>query len=297
MTTVAVIAHRKKQLGAGLGDLRQALFDAGVTDPLWFEVNKGKKAPPRAKEACDAGADLVFVWGGDGTVQRCADALAGSDVPIAIVPAGTANLLATNLGVPRDIAACVKLGLHGARRRIDLGNLNGERFAVMAGVGFDALMIRDAGRGMKDHLGRLAYVVTGARHLGEEPTDARIDVDGERWFTGSIGCALVGNVGSLFGGITVFQDARPDDGRLQLGVVTADGGLQWMRALARTAAGSPERSPFVEMTTARRIDIRLARKLPYELDGGDRPPTKRVRVEVEPGAVTVCVPDDTTTGR
>jgi diacylglycerol kinase family enzyme len=163
----------------------------------------------------------------------------------------------------------------------------------MAGVGFDALMIRDAGRGMKDRLGRLAYIVTGARHLGEAPTDARIDVDGQRWFTGSLGCALIGNVGSLFGGITVFDDAKPDDGVLQLGVVTAESAVQWVRALARTAIGQPERSPFVEMTSASSIDIRLDKKLPYELDGGDREPTKRLRAEVEPAAIAVCVPEET----
>ena len=61
------------------------------------------------------GADLVFVWGGDGMVQRCVDALAGTEATVAILPAGTANLLATNLGIPKDIAEAVRIGLHGAR--------------------------------------------------------------------------------------------------------------------------------------------------------------------------------------
>lgn len=293
MSTVAVVAHRGKTLGAGLGDLRQALYDAGITDPMWFEVTKSRKAPKRAARAAAEGADIVFVWGGDGTVQRCIDELAGSEVAIAIVPAGTANLLATNLGIPKDIAACVRIGLHGARRRIDVGKLNGERFAVMAGVGFDALMIRDADRGMKDRVGRLAYVWTGAKHLNRRATKATIDVDGERWFAGKVGCALVGNVGSIFGGVTLFDEARPDDGRLDLGIVTAEGVIQWARALGRAAIGRADRSPFVEMTTARgRIDIKLGKKLPYELDGGDRPATKRLRIDVEPAAITICVPEE-----
>lgn len=293
MSTVAVVAHRGKTLGAGLSDLRQALYDAGINDPMWFEVPKSRKAPARAREALEKGADVVFVWGGDGTVQRCIDELAGSEAAIAIVPAGTANLLATNLGIPKDIAGCVKIGLHGARRRIDVGKLNGERFAVMAGVGFDALMIRDADRSLKAHVGRLAYVWTGAKHLRERGAAAKIDVDGERWFTGDVGCALVGNVGSIFGGITLFEDARPDDGCLALGIVTAEGVVQWARALGRVALGRADRSPFVEMTSARRrIDIKLAKKLPYELDGGDRAPTKRLRIDIEPAAITVCVPED-----
>ena len=293
MTSVAVIAHKNKTLGAGLGDLREALYDAGIDQPLWFEVPKSRKAPARAREAVEQGADLVFVWGGDGTVQRCIDELAGSDVALAIVPAGTANLLATNLGIPKDIAGCVKIGLHGARRRIDVGKLNGERFAVMAGVGFDALMIRDADQSLKAHVGRLAYVWTGAKHLRERGTTAKIDVDGERWFKGDVGCALVGNVGSIFGGVTLFGDARPDDGQLDLGIVTAEGVFQWARALGRAAIGRADRSPFVDFTTARRrIDIKLAKKLPYELDGGARPATKRLRIDVEPAAITICVPED-----
>jgi Diacylglycerol kinase catalytic domain len=74
----------------------------------------------------------MFVWGGDGTVQRCIDAVAGSDTAVAILPAGTANLLATNLQIPADLAEAVRIGLHGYHRRIDTGSVNGEHFAVMA---------------------------------------------------------------------------------------------------------------------------------------------------------------------
>jgi diacylglycerol kinase (ATP) len=79
MTSVAVVAHSKKSLGAGLGELREILARYGVTDPLWYEVRKSKKAPACARRAVEDGADLVFVWGGDGLVQQCIDALAGTD--------------------------------------------------------------------------------------------------------------------------------------------------------------------------------------------------------------------------
>lgn len=290
MTSVAVVAHAKKTLGGGLGELRRVLEDAGVTDPIWHEVPKSKRAPARARKAVDAGADLVFVWGGDGTVQRCIDALAGSPATIAILPAGTANLLASNLGVPEDLEAAVAIGLHGARRRLDVGRVNGERFAVMAGTGFDALMIRDADRGLKDRFGRAAYLWTGAKHLRSSVVRGRIKVDGERWFSGRLSCVLVGNVGTILAGVTAFDRAEPDDGRLDLGVVTADGALQWLRALGRTTFGRADRSPFVRTTVARTIDVKLDRAMPYELDGGDRKAKKRLRIEVEPGAVTVAVP-------
>ena len=76
-------------------------------------------------------------------LRRCVDALADTKATVAIIPAGTANLLASNLGIPKDIPEAVRIGLHGAHRKLDLGVINGERFAVMAGAGFDARMIRD----------------------------------------------------------------------------------------------------------------------------------------------------------
>src|SRR3979409_1120873 len=93
---IAVVAHSGKTLGGGLHELRDELAAAGVTDPLWFEVPKSKMAPKQIRKALEAGAKVVFVWGGDGMVQRCADAMAGSDAALAIVPAGTANLFASN---------------------------------------------------------------------------------------------------------------------------------------------------------------------------------------------------------
>src|SRR2546425_857242 len=84
MDTVAVVAHSGKTLEGGLGALRDELVSAGVVDPLWFEVPKSKIAPKRVRKALDAGAELIFVWGGDGMVQRCIDTVIGSDATLAI---------------------------------------------------------------------------------------------------------------------------------------------------------------------------------------------------------------------
>ena len=291
MTSVAVVAHAGKTLGGGLGQLRRVLHEAGFEEPQWFEVAESKFAPDCVRRAIDDGADLLLVWGGDGMVQRCIDAVGDVPVPLAILPAGTGNLLARNLGIPIDLEQAVNVGLHGARRAIDVGTVNGERFAVMAGTGLDALMIRDADRSLKGRFGRAAYFWTGAKHIRVEPFRVRIDVDGTRWFDGRAGCVLVGNVSKVFGGVEAFDDASPDDGRLDLGVVTANGVLQWTRALVRTAVGSAERSKFVRTTKARKIGVELDRKMPYELDGGDKKPTKRLKIKVHPAAVTICVPE------
>jgi diacylglycerol kinase (ATP) len=288
---VAVVAHSGKTFGGGLPELRRVLAAEGVDEPLWYEVPKSRKAPAQVRRALKDGADLVFAWGGDGMVQRCVDVLAGSNVSLAIIPAGTANLFAGNLGIPKDIEGAVAVGLRGERRSLDVGRFNGERFAVMAGAGFDAAMIRDAGNGgLKERLGRVAYVWTGSKDVRSKPFRAEIKVDGVGWFKGKASCILVGNVGKLFAGVEAFEDASPDDGKLELGVVTAEGLLEWGRVLARTAVGTPSKSPFTQTTKARSVKVKLNRKVLYELDGGDRTKVKAFKVKVEPDAVSVCVP-------
>jgi diacylglycerol kinase family enzyme len=178
VAAIAVVAHSRKSLGGGLPELREILAREGVTDPLWYEVSKSRRAPSCARRAAAKGADVLFVWGGDGTVQRCIDAVAGTDTAVAILPAGTANLLAANLRIPHDLSEAARVGLHGDRRRLDTGSVNGERFTVMAGAGFDARMISDADRGTKDRLGRAAYVVTGIKNPGASRVKATVEVDG-----------------------------------------------------------------------------------------------------------------------
>ena len=291
---VAVVAHQRKSLGGGLDELRRRITDEGVDELLWFEVPKSRKAPKQVRKALKAEPDLLIVWGGDGMVQRSLDALAGSKdgakIPVGIIPAGTANLLATNLGVPHDLAEAVQIAFHGNRHKLDLGILNGEHFAVMAGIGFDGAMIQDADGKLKDRLGKLSYVYTGLRHLNGPAPKAKIKVDGTSWFDDDASCVLVGNVSTVTGGIKAFDDAKPDDGWLDVGVATARGASQWARTMGRMAVGRSEDSPFVHMTRARRIDVKLKKPLTYELDGGARGAVKKIRVEVAPAAVQVCVP-------
>ena len=290
MERVAVVAHQRKSLGGGLPDLRRELAAAGVEEPLWFEVPKSRKAPKRVREAIRQGAELVLVWGGDGMVQRSIDVLAGHDVALGILPAGTANLFATNLGIPHDLDEALQVALSGRNRKLDVGRVNGEHFAVMAGVGFDARMIGGADRSSKDKLGRLAYVRSAVTAMRAGAAKVRIKVDGTPWFKGAATCVLVGNVGTASGGLVVFRDAEPDDGVLDVGVVTAKGSLQWLRVLSRVARKESGRSPFVHTTQAHKVDVRLNRGVLYELDGGSRSKVTRLKFRVEPSAITVRVP-------
>ena len=145
------------------------MLDAeGVSDPIWYEVPKSKKAPKQVR-ALDEGADLLLVWGGDGLVRRCIDAIGDADVDIAILPAGTSNLFATHFGIPLDVHEAVRIALLGDRRPVDVGRFNGERFATMAGAGFDAAMIRDADA-RKERFGRRPTYSAGRRTSGRSPS-------------------------------------------------------------------------------------------------------------------------------
>jgi YegS/Rv2252/BmrU family lipid kinase len=287
-----VVVHTGKSFGGGLPELRKILDAAGHPTPLWYEVKKSKRAPRAIQAAIGDGADLVYVWGGDGMVQRCVDAMvdAGSKIPIAILPAGTANLLANNLGIPIDIAEAVDLGLSGIRQPLDVGVVNGERFAVMAGTGLDAITMRNVSTVQKERLGRLAYLRSGMNALRKDSVRMSIRVNGETWFTGKSSCVLVGNVGTITGGIKPFPNASPIDGKLEVAAVTADTTTDWARVFARLATGHANRSPFIRTTRAKKIVIELEHKAPYELDGGPRKPTRKLKFRVEPGAITICVP-------
>jgi diacylglycerol kinase (ATP) len=290
MANIAVVAHSDKELGGGLTELREVLAREGYPDPLWFEVQKSSGAPKYARRALAEGAEVIFVWGGDGTVQQCVDALAGTEAVLAILPAGTANLLAKNLEIPIDLVEAVRVGLHGARRTIDTGTFNGEHFAVMAGTGFDAFIIKDAGSKLKDRIGRLAYFYSGTKNLSARRVKAEVKVDGKPFFKGKISCIFVGNMGKGMGGIEVFSLAKPDDGILDLAVVTAKNPVDWARTLGRVGRGNVEKSPFVQVTHGKEFRFKFKRPFPFELDGGDRPAVKKMKIKIQPSSITFCVP-------
>ena len=280
---VAVVAHAGKTLGGGLPELRRILEAEGVTDPLWCEVPKSRKAPAQIRRTVAEGAQLVFVWGGDGMVQRAVDVLAGSDVTLAIVPAGTANLFASSLGIPKHIGRAVSIGLRGADRKLDVGRFNGERFAVMAGAGFDAAMIRTPATAAS-RSGSVAPPTSGRarRTCVRSPFAPRSKSTVSTGTRGRPAASCSATPASSSGASSAFEDARPDDGKLELGVVTAEGLVEWGRIIARAAVGTASKSPFARTTKARSVKVELNRKILYELDGGDRSKVKSFKVKVEP---------------
>ena len=211
---------------------------------------------------------------------------------IGILPAGTANLLAHNLDVPLDLRPALENALHGEPRRIDVGLVNGQdHFAVMAGAGFDAMLISDADEsGAKERWGRLGYVMSGARNMNITPAEAIVHVDGEPWYKGPAASVIAANVGSLFGGLCAFPHASPTDGRLDVGVASARTRAEWARLFGSAVTHRIDASPFVEQTSGQRILVEFDRTLPWQADGGDQDRGDRFEFECLPNAIAVCQP-------
>ena len=211
-----------------------------------------------AKKALDRGADVVLVCGGDGTVRAASQALVGTEAALAVFPTGTANGFASAMSIPDDPAGVVELIRSGARRVIDTGTCNGLTFNVMAGAGFDAAMI-DSADEHKDRMGMVAYLRAGVKQARErEAFEMRVEVDDKQVFEGRASCVLVGNIGTLKGGIEAFPDASPTDGVLDVAVVTATGLKAWTGLVVGTVRGRQHLTGHAHMSV-RAIGLRALR--------------------------------------
>ncbi|MEP7113554.1 MAG: diacylglycerol kinase family protein, partial [Ilumatobacteraceae bacterium] len=203
--------------------LKRSLAAAGLTDVRWVEIEKGSEAKSAAEKAMKHGATTIVVCGGDGSVRAASEAVVGTSTALAVVPSGTANLFHSGLDLPSDIDKIVEIVARGDRRGIDTALCNGRTFNVMAGTGLDVAMLNDAEEA-KERLGTFAYVGAAVRKTRHRKMfDAKVEIDGTTFYDGPASCVLVGNSGSLKGGVKAFPDATSTDGRLHVAVVTAVG--------------------------------------------------------------------------
>lgn len=263
---------------------------AGWPAPLWFETTAEDPGCGQSRAAVAAGVELLFVCGGDGTVMAALDALVGTNVALCVLPSGTGNLLARNLGLPDDVAAGVRLATEGGRRCIDVGIADGRRFAVMAGIGLDGRMIADTNHRAKARFGWPAYAFTLLRHLRDEPIDVQVVIDGGAVIRRRVQTVVVGNVGRLQGGIALLPRATPDDAELDVALVCARGLWQWA-ALVIDVLRKRRRPHRYETFHGRRIEIVADTPQPRELDGEVLEESRRLTVEVLPSALVLCVSD------
>ncbi|MGN8024849.1 diacylglycerol/lipid kinase family protein [Microbacterium sp. 22242] len=293
-------------------ELEKALPGRAGGTVSWFETSEEDPGAAAAARALEAGADLVLAAGGDGTVRAVAEHLASAEsaADLGIIPLGTGNLLARNLGVPvDDLPAAFARAIDGSAKPIDIGwaeisGAEGEErhaFAVMAGFGIDAHMITETDDDLKDRAGWLAYVeslgralsaseVIGVRLSGGDGEEAEIRAH----------TLMVGNCGMLQGGITLLPDADPADGELDLLVLKADGIAGWADTLRNMVwdngvkrllgKGDEHTAESSDSTTHRRITtlrIELDEPRVFEVDGDDLGETTRIGISVQPAAVRI----------
>jgi diacylglycerol kinase family enzyme len=238
------------------------------------------------------GTDLVVAVGGDGTVRGCAEGVAGTGVPLGIVPHGTANLLARTLGIPGHpklaLAAALDRDVPVVDRNIDLPVVDGVPFTAMAGMGLDAAVV--GGTRLKHQFGWLAYALSGAVHLAVPPARFTIRLDDGPPFARKARSVVVGNSGLLPGGFTLLPDARLDDGVLDVGVLAPQGPLGWPRLATRVLTHSTRQDRMLERFQARKVEISTPALLPREIDGELIASGHSFTVTVRPGALKVRVP-------
>ena len=287
----AVVANPAKARGAvrSQRELRAALASAGWPEPLWLETTREDPGGGQTRQAVQAGAEVIFACGGDGTVTACAGELVGTETALAVVPAGTGNLLAANLKLPARPADAVTAALSGIRRRLDVGVLEDRYFTVMAGMGFDAQMLRDTPQTLKARLGWPAYVLGAVRHLCETPMHVSISLDGAPPFTRRARSVLVGNVGELRAGLRLLTDARPDDGVLDVAVLMPPRRRSWL-PLAWSLIWHRPTAPLMETFQARQVRIVSDQQQPREFDGDLIEPSHVLTATVRPAALWLCVP-------
>ncbi|MEV0842403.1 diacylglycerol kinase family protein [Actinocatenispora sera] len=284
-----VVNPVKVDAGQVRAEVTRVLAAAGWSEPDWYETTAEEPGAGLVEQAVRAGARLVFVCGGDGTVRSCAGALAGSDVPMAVLPGGTGNLLAANLGIPTDTTAAARLAVDGGRRRIDVGEVDGEVFTVMAGMGFDAHMLGATPEPLKARLGWFAYLLGGARRLRDRPMRVTVALDDRTPLRRRARSVLVANVGRLQGGLDLLPDAQPDDGAFDVAVVTPRSLADWAR-LGAALLLRMDRPPRMEVHRCRAVTVRSVGPQARELDGDVIDSSARLRATLRPRSLTVCVP-------
>ncbi|MDJ0384811.1 diacylglycerol kinase family protein [Streptomyces sp. G-G2] len=307
-----VVVRHPHGCDAELADRVRAVLDRhGIAEQRWILTTEELPCGELAAELAAEPVVLVVVCGGDGTVRACAELLAGSGTDLAVVPCGTGNLLARNLGLALDPVTALEQALSGDSHGIDVGRVQGDgieptRFVVMAGVGFDAAMVQDTSPRLKSRLGWAAYVVSALRHLGDPGIRLTIRLDGGRPLRRRARMAVIGNVGVLQGGLPLLPQARADNGRFDVVLFAPEGPSGWLAAAAHLtgralrkpvsdgpgagAAAGGTAGGALEYFSATRVDIHCAAPQPREIDGDGIASGARLSAEIEPGALRVRLP-------
>ena len=308
---------------ADLARLRLAVAGAEQrhrwADTLWLETSEEDPGGGQAAAAMGAGAEVVVAAGGDGTVRAVAEALREGSAALALVPSGTGNLLARNLGLGLENSEeAIETAFSGEDRPIDIGLARLERrdgsrdehaFLVMAGIGVDAQMAANTNPELKKRLGWIAYVESVTRSvLDRNRIRLRYELDGKPPVAMRVHSLLVGNCGTLPGNLLLLPDAELDDGLFDIVALRPEGLLGWVQiwfkvawengVLRRTPVGrtlltlaKPVRA--LRYLRGRRLTVRVeGDPTPFELDGDPFGEVVAFRCTVDPASLRVRLPTD-----
>ncbi len=292
--------------------------DEGDVELLWFETTPEDGGRGQARQALERGADLVLAAGGDGTVRAVAEALRDADATLAVLPGGTGNLLARNIGIPyAALEEAVAVAFGGVTRRIDIGVATAARpdgstsehaFLVMAGMGFDARVIETARPELKRRFGWLAYVESAFRSWpASRDVRVRFRIDGAAERTAHVSTILFANCGSLPGNMQLIPDSEVDDGLIDIAVlqpVTVFGWLAiwrkvtWENRVLRRSALGRRIIRFTDKAIRTRLSylrgaaiaVKLDVPEPFELDGDGFGEVIALGITVDPQGLRVRVP-------
>jgi YegS/Rv2252/BmrU family lipid kinase len=284
-------AARSRDSDARKEETKNAL-DNRRLEYTWLETTADDPGTEMLRSALDDDVDLVLASGGDGTVMACATALANKGIPLALLPAGTGNLLANNLNLPRDLPGALEVAMSGATRTIDVGSTPHGCFVIMAGMGFDAAMLRDADPKLKSRLGAVAYVRSGLKHVRAPAHHVKLLIDDEQHLDCEAHMILIANIGKLQGGLTAVPSANPEDGLLTVAVIEAGSVSAWVKLLWRLVRGNRADDARVRTIEARKLEITSDPAMPVELDGDVFEEARSFSVEVLPSALKLRVPPD-----
>ena len=275
--------------------------EAGWREPTWHLTTPEDSGTGQAERASVEGADLVIVCGGDGTVREVCAELAGTGIPVGIIPAGTGNLLARNLAIPLYLRAAIDIALTGQDRAIDMVKVTGDaseeggpaidsHFMVMAGMGFDAAIMEGVNEDIKKRVGWLAYVISALKSLMFPVTKVELSVDGGEWTKHRARMVMVGNVGYLQAGMPLLPDATIDDGQLDVVLLNPRRFLSWIPLAVRVLAKRSRTDDTINRMTGRTVSIRAGVDTPRQLDGDSIGPGRELHMECIHGRLLVRVP-------
>lgn len=298
--------------------IAQAESEAGWAKSIWIETTPDDPGIGQAREAASKGVDVVIAAGGDGTVRAVAEGLHESGIPLALLPAGTGNLLARNMELTlSDIPDSVRTAFTGHDRRIDLGMVEIERpggerethaFVVMAGIGLDAKMAANTNEDLKKKVGWLAYIDPIARAMRDnEQVRVRYSIDDLPERTMTVHTVMVGNCGSLPGNVLLLPEAAIDDGVFDIVALRPKGFFGWVQiwskifwengvlrrsTIGRRLAGMTRDVRALRYIKAAKITARIDRPEDFELDGDDFGDAVAFRAYVIPDGLVVRIPAD-----